>query len=114
RATASIAPPSWLASRVPARTGAAPAAPEARTNTVSFVEVSPSTLSWSHVLAAAGRSSPYSVEGSTDASVKTTDSIVAIRGWIIPTPLAIPVTRTGRGARPSGSGSVSQTVADFT
>ena len=33
-----------------------------------------------------------------------TDSIVAIRGWIIPTPLAMPVTRTERTARPSGSG----------
>ena len=37
---------------VPAATGAAPAAPEASRNTVSFVEVSPSTLSWSHVRAA--------------------------------------------------------------
>ena len=95
-------------------TGAAPAAPDARTKTVSFVEVSPSTLSWSHVRAAAGRSSPWSVAGSTVASVRTIESIVAIRGWIIPTPLAIPVTRTERTARPSGSGSVIVVVAALT
>ena len=49
--------------------------------------------------------------GLRGASVRTTASIVAIRGWIIPTPLAMPVTRIGRTARPSGSGSVIVTVA---
>ena len=81
---------------------------------MSFVEVSPSTLSWSQVRAAAGRSNPWSVAGSTVASVRTIESIVAIRGWIIPTPLAIPVTRTGRTARPSGSGRVIVVVAALT
>ncbi len=71
---------------------------------MSLVLVSPSTDSWSQVLAAAGRSRPHSVSGSTAASVSTTASIVAIRGWIIPTPLAIPLRVTGTG-RPSASGS---------
>ena len=59
--------------RVPASTGAAPDAPEARRKTVSLVLVSPSTESWSQVRAAAGRSRPHSVSGSTAASVSTTD-----------------------------------------
>ena len=42
----------------PGRDLAAPAAPEASTKTVSFVLVSPSTESWSHVRAAAGRRRP--------------------------------------------------------
>ena len=106
RATASIARPSSRASRDPApRPAPRPAAPDASRNTVSFVLVSPSTLSWSHVRAAAGRSSAVErAPGSTVASVRTIESIVAIRGWIIPTPFAIPVTRIGRTARPSGSG----------
>ena len=78
----------------PATTGAVPAAPEASTKTVSFVLVSPSTVSWSQVRAAAGRSSPCRAAGSIVASVITIASIVAIRGWIIPTPLAIPLTWT--------------------
>ncbi len=81
---------------------------------MSFVDVSPSTLSWSQVRAAAGRSRPWSVAGSTAASVRTIDSIVAIRGWIIPTPLAIPVTRTERTASPSASGRVRVVVAALT
>ncbi len=64
---------------------------------MSLVLVSPSTESWFQVRAAAGRSSPHSVSGATAASVSTTDSIVAIRGWIMPTPLAIPLTVTSTG-----------------
>ena len=56
---------------------------------MSLVLVSPSTDSWFQVRAAAGRSSPQSVSGAAAASVRITDSIVAICGWIIPTPLAI-------------------------
>ena len=37
---------------------------------------------------------PPAAPGDAAASVRTTDSIVAMLGWIIPTPLAIPVTRT--------------------
>src|SRR4029079_2592203 len=51
--------------------------------------------------------------GSTVASVSTIESIVAIRGWIIPTPFAIPVTRTARTVCPSRSGSVIVVVATF-
>jgi hypothetical protein len=61
-----------------------PLRPDASTNTVSFVLVSPSTLSWSQVRAAAGRRSPWRTAGSTVASVRTIASIVAIRGWIMP------------------------------
>ena len=60
---------------------------------MSLVLVSPSTDSWSQVRAAAGRSIPHSTSGATAASVSTIDSIVAIRGWIIPTPLAIAADR---------------------
>ena len=72
--------------------GALGVAPEARTKTVSFVLVSPSTESWFQVRAAAGRRRPHRTAGSTAASVRITDSIVAMFGWIIPTPLAMPVT----------------------
>ena len=112
RATASIAAPRTPAAVEPAPTGAASDAPDARTKTVSLVLVSPSTESWSHVRAAAGRSRPHSTSGATVASVSTIDSIVAIRGWIIPTPLAMPLTVTGTG-RPSASGSSTVVVATF-
>ena len=72
---------------------------------MSFVLVSPSTESWFQVRTVAARSSPWRVAGLTAASVRTTASIVAIRGWIIPTPLAMPETVTGRG-RPVGAGQV--------
>ena len=78
---------------------------------MSFVLVSPSTLSWFHVRAAAGRRSSWRSGGSTLASVRRTASIVAIRGWIIPTPLAMPVTRVERTASPSRSGRVRVVVA---
>ena len=69
---------------------AAPAAPDARRKTVSFVLVSPSTVSWFHVRSTTGRRISCSVAGSTRASVSRTASIVAIRGWIMPTPFAMP------------------------
>ena len=61
---------------------------------MSLVLVSPSTESWSQVRAAARAEQRWSVAGSAVASVSTTESIVAIRGWIIPTPLQMPVTVT--------------------
>ena len=78
---------------------------------MSFVLVSPSTESWSQVRAAAGRSRPHRTSGATVASVSTTDSIVAIRGWIIPTPLAIPLTVTRAGEPPSAPGRSTVVVA---
>ena len=75
-----------------------PRHPDARTKTVSLVLVSPSTDSWSHVRAAAGRRTLHRTSGATAASVSTTDSIVAMFGWIIPTPLAMPVIVTVTGS----------------
>ena len=79
---------------------------------MSLVDVSPSTESWSQVRAAAGRSSAQSASGATAASVSTTESIVAMFGWIIPTPLAMPLTRTVT-ARPSAPGSSTVVVASL-
>ncbi len=111
RATASMAAPS--AARAPASlaASAAPAFPDASTNTVSLVLVSPSTDSWSHVRAAAPRSSAWSVAGSAVASVRTTDSIVAMLGWIIPTPFAIPVTVTSTVPAPEAAAIATVVVA---
>ena len=78
-----------------------PAAPEAASSTVSLVDWSPSTLTWSQVRATMGRSSPSRVSGSTLASVSRKQSMVAMLGWIMPTPLATPlmVTVTGVAIR---------------
>jgi hypothetical protein len=64
---------------------------------VSLVLVSPSTLIWFHVRWTIGDSNPWSVAGATLASVRMTLSIVAMRGWIMPTPLATPETVTVTG-----------------
>ena len=103
RATASSARRGPQPRGLPAAIGAAADAPDASTNTVSLVLVSPSTDSWSHVRAAAGRSRLQSTSGGAAASVRTIDSIVAMFGWIIPTPLAMPVTVTVTGS-PSPAG----------
>ena len=99
RATASIARPEHRPRpRCPAPTAAVPAAPEARTKTVSFVLVSPSTVSWSQVRAAAGRSRPLRTAGvrSRHRSARPTASSPSA-GWIMPTPLAMPLTRDRHG-----------------
>ena len=79
---------------------------------MSFVLVSPSTESWFHVRAAAGRRSPHRTAGSTAASVRMTDSIVAMFGWIMPTPFAMPLTVivTSSRRRPPRVGPGSSTV----
>ena len=82
----------------PATSGAAPAAPDATSRTVSFVDWSPSTLSWSHVRDTIGRSTPSSTSGDAVASVSTRQSIVAMLGWIMPTPLTTPLTVTAHRA----------------
>ena len=55
---------------------------------------------------------PQDRSASTAASVSTTESIVAMFGWIIPTPFAMPLTVTVTGA-PSASGSSTVVVATF-
>ena len=77
---------------------------------MSFVLVSPSTESWFQVRTVATRSRPWRVAGLTAASVRTIASMVAIRGWIMPTPLAMPATVTVTGV-PSGAGSSSRVEA---
>ena len=79
---------------------------------MSFVLVSPSTESWSQVRAALARSIAWSAAGSAVASVSTIESIVAMRGWIIPTPFAMPVTVTGT-VPPPGAGRSTVAVATF-
>src|SRR4051812_31248461 len=70
-----------------------PDAPEARANTQSFVEHSPSTEMALNVASVTVISARCSTAGVTCASVVTTASIVAINGSIIPEPLAMPPTR---------------------
>ena len=63
RQTAVRAAPSWAASELPGRGDSASEAPEARTKTVSLVDVSPSTLVCSKVAADASRRSAASSSG---------------------------------------------------
>ena len=69
-------------------------APFAKIATVSFVEVSPSTVIALNVRATALRSACESRAGEIAASVARNASIVAIFGWIIPAPLQQPRIRT--------------------
>ena len=70
--------------------------------------MSPSTDS--SIPRAARTQHAHRTSGAAAASVRTTDSIVAMFGWIIPTPFAIPVTVTVTGS-PSAAGSTSDVVA---
>ena len=69
--------------------------PLARAIRVSLVLVSPSTVIWLKLLLAARLSICCQSWGDTAASQVTKESMVAILGWIIPEPLAIPPIRTG-------------------
>ena len=71
---------------------ATPDAPEASRNTQSFVEHSPSTVMALNVSSATRRSARCSTSGATRASVVRNPSIVAMRGSIMPEPLAMPPT----------------------
>ena len=60
----------------------------------SLVEVSPSTVMRLKERAAASASMRCSAAWLTAASVATKPSMVAMSGWIMPAPLAMPVTVT--------------------
>ena len=57
---------------------------------VSLVEVSPSTVTQLKVLSVTRDSAACSSGASTGASVVMNASSVAMSGWIIPAPLAVP------------------------
>jgi hypothetical protein len=80
----------------PASSTVAPETPEASTSTVSLVLMSPSTLMRLKLRSAAARRQRSSRTASIRASVVTTDSMVAMFGWIMPAPLANPATVTVR------------------
>ena len=77
-------------------TGSLPAAPVANANTVSLVEVSPSTVMQLKLASQACTSACCRKPGATAASVKMKPSMVAMSGAIMPLPLTIPATVTGR------------------
>src|SRR5438445_426679 len=78
----------------PSRPGSTPDAPLASSSAVSFVLVSPSTEMALKLRSPTRRGSGWSVAGSATASVVSTASSVAMSGWIMPAPLAIPPTVT--------------------
>ena len=59
------------------------------------MEVSPSTVTQLKEASAAARSIVRSRAGATAASVVRKESMVAMRGWIMPAPLATPAKWTG-------------------
>ncbi len=67
-----------------------PAQPFAITSTMSFVDVSPSTVIWLNETSVISLSAFLSACSSTAASVVTKPSIVAMLGWIMPEPFAAP------------------------
>ena len=79
----------------PART-VTPEAPLASASTVSLVDVSPSTVMWLKDSFTAAHSTSRKTVGATAASVVMKASMVAMRGWIIPAPLATPARQTDR------------------
>src|SRR5207249_4902468 len=93
RATCSTASSNVFHS-APSRDGSTPDAPPASSRTVSFVLVSPSTEMALKLRSATRRNSGCSPAGSPTASVVSTASSVAMSGWIMPAPLAMPPTVT--------------------
>ena len=91
--TVSIAAATGANAASPGPIGSPPASPVAISRHMSFVDVSPSTVMRLNVRAdrrrAARRRHASAVSG---ASVVTKASIVAMFGWIMPEPLAMPPT----------------------
>ena len=75
--------------------GSIGAFPVATTTKLSFVDVSPSTVAPLNDTSATSRAIVASSARSTGASVATNASIVAMFGWIMPAPFAMPVTVIG-------------------
>ena len=75
--------------------GAMAARPVAAITKLSLVDVSPSTVAQLNDSSATAGVNAVSTARAIGASVATKASIVAMFGWIIPAPLAIPVTVTG-------------------
>ena len=70
--------------------GALPALPFASTQTISLVEVSPSTLTRFSVSFTTSDRACWSSAGAMSASVVRKVRVVAMLGWIIPLPLSMP------------------------
>ncbi len=62
---------------------------------LSLVDVSPSTVAPLNETSATSRAISATSGAAIGASVATNASIVAMSGWIMPEPLAMPVTVTG-------------------
>jgi hypothetical protein len=75
--------------------GGMAALPVAAITKLSLVDVSPSTVAQLKDAAAISRVAWASSRGVIGASVAMNDSIVAMSGWIIPEPFAMPVMVTG-------------------
>ena len=86
------APSKASAASEPAVIVGPPAAPLASRRHVSFVEVSPSTVTQLKVLSVTRESAGCRSAASTGASVVRNASSVAMSGWIIPAPFAMPPT----------------------
>ena len=74
--------------------GAIGALPVAASTKLSLVDVSPSTVAPLNDTSATSRSSGCRTARATGASVAMNASIVAMSGWIMPAPFAMPVTVT--------------------
>ncbi len=75
--------------------GASGARPVAASTKLSLVDVSPSTVAPLNDTSATSRTICASSGAAIGASVAMNDSIVAMSGWIMPAPFAMPVTVTG-------------------
>ena len=77
------------------RIGGSGTRPVAAMTKLSLVDVSPSTVAPLNETSATSRAIVPSTSAAIGASVAMNESIVAMFGWIMPAPLAMPVTVTG-------------------
>ena len=88
-------------------TGAETPFPVAWRMTVSFVEVSPSTVTALKVASTVASRSPWSASAGASTSVTKKANMVAMLGWIIPEPFAKPATLTSSMVLPESLSVVS-------